>query len=113
MAKSLKNVDLNRCPKLNFLPGSVARWQLDNLSISVSTLVPAFELAASDPTRSVLSDTLSDVPTLLDLCCVKLSNKIQSLSERDLPLTLLDKLETMQKCFCLNFVHRLRFSYNT
>ena len=106
MAKSLKNVDLNRCPKLSFFPGSVARWRLDNLSVPVTSLVPAFEIAAADPGRSILSDTLSNVPSLLDLCCVKVSTKIDRLSEEDLPLTLLEKIETLQKCFCLNYVHR-------
>jgi hypothetical protein len=51
MGQSLKNVDMNQCPNLKFLPGSIARWRLDNLSVSVSTLVPAFEIAASDPAR--------------------------------------------------------------
>jgi hypothetical protein len=92
---------------LTCLPGSIARWRLDHLAVPVSTLVPAFEIAAADPTRSILSDTLSTVPSLLDLCCIKVSSKIGRLSEEDVPLSLLEKLETMQKCFCLNFVHRL------
>jgi hypothetical protein len=107
MGSSLKTVDMNRCPKLTCLPGSIARWRLDHLAVPVSTLVPAFEIAAADPTRSILSDTLSTVPSLLDLCCIKVSSKIGRLSEEDVPLSLLEKLETMQKCFCLNFVHRL------
>ena len=106
MFQTLKNVNLNTCPNLKFLPGSIARLRLDNLSVPVSTLVPAFEMAAADP-KSILSDTLSNVPTLVDLCSVKLSDKIESLSEKDLPLTLIEKLETLQKCFCLNYVYRL------
>ena len=106
MGKSLKNVDMNRCPNLKFLPGSIARWRLDNLSVPVSTLVPAFEIA-SDASRLILSDTLSNVPSLLDLCCVKVSSKVDRLSDEDVPLTLLEKVETMQKCFCLNYVYRL------
>jgi hypothetical protein len=51
MGQSLKNVDMNQCPNLKFLPGSIARWRLDNLSVSVSTLVPAFEIPASDLAR--------------------------------------------------------------
>jgi hypothetical protein len=51
----------------SFLPGSIARWRLDQLSVPVSTLVPAFELAAADPGRSVLSDTLSNVPSLVTI----------------------------------------------
>ena len=106
MFGSLKNVDLNCCPNLKFLPGSITRLRLDNLSVPVSTLIPAFELAAADPTKSILSDTLVNVPTLVDLCCVNLSDKIENLSEKDLPLSLIEKLETLQKCFCLKYVYR-------
>jgi hypothetical protein len=84
---STKTVDFN-CTKSNSRP-----YFYTSTLIKFCPLIPAVTDSSNRPQ--------------LDLCCVRLSDKVGRLSEEDLPLTVLEKLETLQKCFCLNYVYRL------
>jgi len=93
--KGLKILELVGNPDLGVMPGSFLRLRLDNLSMSTKCLT-------TDVSGLTIKDTSSEIPTLADLCLVKLteSGLRSKIDEECLPMKILEYWDTMQHCSC-------------